>query len=160
MNQCAVGTFYIRVISFLVEVSAPEHFVKMSGVYVDFVLSRFSLFSPRLHLLVGQTLRLLGQVQLLRLLSNQVEKKMKLAHPKGMSPTLLREMMGRRYVLGSHNLRQTSWNFKTTWPPKKLQLSVPLPVMATCSPKCKELPNNFYVRTRHVSQSSFGLQHV
>ena len=150
MNQCAVGTLYTRIMSFLIEIPDPEHFCKMSGVHVDFVLSRFSLFSPRLHLLVGQILRLLGQVQLLRLLSNQVEMKMKLAHPKGMSPTLLREMMGRRYVLGSHNLRQTSRNFKTTWPPKKLQLSVPLPVMATCSPKCRELPNSFYVRTRHI----------
>ena len=151
MNQCAIGTFYIRVISFLAKVSAPEHFVKMSGVYVDFVLSKFSLFSPRLHLLLERILRLLGQVRLLRLLSNQVEMEIDLPHPKGTSPTLLMVKMSRRCVLESFNLSQTSQNLEATWMPKRLPLSVPLPVMVTCSLKCREQPNKFYVSARGIS---------
>ena len=137
---------------------SPRAFLSMSGVHVNSVLSRFSLFSHRLHLLVEQILQLRAQVQLLCLLLNQL--KMKLPHPRGMSTTFLREMMSRHCLLESHSWRRTSWSFRVTWLPKKLQLSVPLPAMATCLPKYRELPSNFYVRTRHVSQSSFGLQHV
>ena len=148
--------FYIRVISFLVGLSAPEHFVKVSGFYVYLALSRFSLFSLRLHPLVERILRLLGQVQLLRLLPNQVEMEIDLPHQKGMSPTLLMVKMSRRCVLESFNLRQTSQNFRATWTPKRLPLSMPLPVMVTCSLKCREQPSSFYVRIRHLFSVEFG----
>ena len=154
MNQCAVGAFYIRVISFLIGLSAPEHFVKLSGFYVYLALSRFSLL--RLPPLVERILRLLGQVQLLRLLLNQVEVEINLPHPKGTSPTLLMVKMNGRCVPELFNLSQKSRDFGAIWRPKKLPLNVPLPVMVTCLPKCREQPSNFYVSIRHLFLVKLG----
>ena len=136
---------------------SPRAFLQMSGVHMNSVLSRFSLFSHRLLMLVRPILRLLGQVRLLHILLGQVKMKMKLPHLKQMSPMLLRGVMSKHCILTSINWRRTSRSFRITWLPKKLQLSVPLPAMASCSLKCKELPSSFYVRTRHISLSSFVL---
>ena len=126
----------------------------MSGFYVYLALSGFSLL--RLHPLVERILRLLGQVQLLRLLPNQVEMEIDLPHPKGTSPTLLMVKMSRRCVPESFNLSQTSRNFEAIWKPKKLPLNVPLPVMVTCLPKCREQPSNCYVSIRHLFLVKLG----
>ena len=46
MNQSATGALCIPVVSFLIDVLAPEHFVKISGVHVDIALSGFPFVIP------------------------------------------------------------------------------------------------------------------
>ena len=82
--------------------------------------------------------------------------KMKLSHLKQMSITLLREVVNKHCNLESHNWRRISRSFKIAWLRKRLQPSVLLPAMASCSPKYKELPNSYYVRIRHIALSSFA----
>ena len=98
---------------------------------LTFHLVVFPLLFHRLHLLVERTPRLLGQAQLLLLLLNQMRMKVK-----------------KRCVLGSLSLRQTSRSFKEIWQRRKLQLSVPLLVIATCLLKYREQPSNFCVSIR------------